>query len=121
MPRVALSPAAATGAEVCPASLPLLSPVRIRGPSEPRKGWSSNLCDLEDLCAASSARFPFQKNPLPSPMEKDLLTACAISFSRVSSAFHLSAPIPGAAPGECLSKLRLVKSTLFLGSPPIND
>lgn len=38
-----------------------------------------------------------------------------------SLSFHLSSPILGAAHRECLSKLKLVKSTLFLGSPLIND
>lgn len=129
VPLAVLSPAAATGGVVCPTSLLLLFPIRMRGPSEPRKGCSPKLWDEEGPCATNRlwktqrgiARFPLQKNPLATSVESGLLTASAISFFWVASAFQLRSPVPGAVPGECLSQLKSVKSILFLGNPPVND
>ena len=75
------------------------------------------ICVLQIVSDSLSRKTHF---PAPWRMVCSLLVLLALPGSpQLSTRAHLS--IPGAAPGECLSKLKLVNSTLFLGSPLIND
>lgn len=88
------------------------------------------LCSEEDPHATNcglwktercTTQLPHQEKPLPSSTERALCTAPVVSIFRTNSAFQLGVPALGTAPTECLSKTELVKSTLFLASPPGDD
>lgn len=114
MPSVALSPAAATGAVVCPTNLPLLFPIRMRG-----RVAALTCVKEEDPCATNDGLWNAQRCttqiPLPektiSQLHEEWFAHCPCSqLPRGHLRFPVRLPLPGMAPGECLSQVKSVRA-----------